>query len=151
MSLEHVDDRDNGRYLKLFGFGVVLWLVPFLVSFLFYSPQGTPLVGVAFFNSIMSVALIVVASVLLFLYFKQQTTDYMREAVKVGVVWILVSVVLDLVVLVPMAKMTIGQYITDVALGYIVILVIALLAGMLLEEKATHSKRIFSQVASTKK
>jgi len=151
MNLEHVDDKDSGKYVKLIGFGFVVWLVPFLVSFLFYTPQGVLVTSEAFFNSVMTVTGFLVAGVLLLKYMRQFTVDYLKESIQVGIVWLVMSIVLDLVILVPMAKMDLVSYFANIGLGYLVIPMMALFAGYLLEEKADHNKKIFSQVASTKK
>ncbi len=151
MNLEHVDDKDSGKYVKLIGYGVVLWLVPFLVSFFLYTPQGTPILSVALFGKIMMVTITALTVVLLFKYFKNITADYTKEAMQVGIAWLVISVVLDVVILVPFAKMNLGTYFAEIATGYLVIPILAFFTGHLLEEKGNHSKKIFSQVASTKK
>jgi hypothetical protein len=151
MSLDVYDKKDNSPMIRLFGFGFLVWLIPFLVSFLFYTPQGSPMLSAGFFNSIMSVILGIVTAILLLKYFKHITVNYMAEAIKVGIAWLVMSIVLDLVILLPMAKMEIGKYLTEVGLGYVLIFVIAVFAGYLLEEKGAHSKKIYSQIFSTKK
>jgi cytochrome c biogenesis factor len=151
MSLEKMEEREYGNYFRLGLFGFIVWLVPFLVSFLFYTPAGTPIVGVAFFNSIMSVVLCAVVVLMVFHYLKPVTQDFVKEAFNVGIAWLAISVILDVIVLLPMSKMTVYTYVTDVALGYLVIPLVALFAGYLLEEKSHHTKKIFSQIASTKK
>ncbi|MFA6065099.1 MAG: hypothetical protein WC746_04625 [archaeon] len=151
MNLEHVDERDNSKYIKLIGFGFLVWLVPFLVSFLFYTPQGVLVTSEAFFNSVMTVTGFIVAGTLLLNYMRLFTVDYLKESIQVGIVWFVISIVLDLVILVPMAKMNLVSYFANIGLGYLVIPMMALFAGYLLEEKVNHNKKIFSQVASTKK
>ena len=151
MNLEKVNEFDYSQPLRLFGFGILLWLIPFLVSFLLYTPAGTPVVGIAFFNSIMGIILIAVAAVLLYKYFRHITVNYLGEAIKVGVIWFLISVVLDVLILVPFTKMDLGNYAANIALGYVTIIVMALFAGYLLESKGEHNKKIYSQIFSTKK
>ena len=150
-SLERVDEIGKDDYLKLFGFGFIIWLVPFVVSFLFYSPQGVLLTSDAFFNSVMTVTGFIVASILLLNYMKGFTVNYLRESIKAGAAWLVISVVLDLVIVVPMAKMDLVTYCSNIGLGYLVIPMMCIFAGLLLEQKSEHNKRIFSQVFSTKK
>jgi len=151
MNLENVDDKDNGKYVKLLGFGFIVWLVPFIVSFLFYTPQGVLVTSEAFFNSVMTVTGFIVAGTLLLKYMSSFTVNYLKESIQVGLVWLVMSLVLDLVILVPMAKMDLVSYFANIGFGYLVIPMMALFAGYLLEGKTEHNKRIFSQVASTKK
>ncbi len=151
MSLDVYDKKDNSPMMRLIGFGFLVWLVPFLVSFLFYTPQGTPAISSGFFNSIMSAILLVVTAIFLLKYFKHITVNYLSEAIKVGIVWVIINVALDVIVLIPLAKMELSKYFAEIALGYVLIFVIAVFAGYLLEEKGAHSKKIYSQIFSTKK
>ncbi len=43
------------KYLKMGLFGFLIWLIPFVIGFLFYSPQGQLLVDALVFKSIMVV------------------------------------------------------------------------------------------------
>jgi hypothetical protein len=151
MSLEKVDDLDKGKYLGLFAFGFIAWLVPFLVSFLFFDQTGTLIVGQAFFKSVMTVVGSIVAVVLLFSYLQKISVNYLKESILVAVVWFAMSIILDIVILLPMSKMDIVTYSLNIGLGYLAIPIIVLFAGYLLESKSEHNKKIFSQVFSTKK
>jgi hypothetical protein len=122
-----------------------------LISFLFYTPQGVLITSPGFFDGVMTVTGTLLGAILLLKYLSKFTVDYLKESIQVGVVWILMSIVLDLIVLVPFAKMNLVSYFMDVAFGYLAIPIMAIFAGLLLENKADHSKKIFSQVASTKK
>lgn len=150
-NLERVDELGKENYLKLFGFGFLVWLVPFLVSFLFYTPQGVLVTSDAFFNSVMTVVGFVTISVLLLNYLKSFTVNYLKESIKAGSAWFIMSVLLDVAILVPMAKMNLATYCANIGFGYLVIPMIAIFAGLLLEQKTEHNKKILSQVFSTKK
>lgn len=150
-SLERVDEVGKQNYLKLFGFAFVVWLVPFLISFLFYTPQGVLVTSEAFFHSVMTVTGFIVAAVLLLNYLNDFTVNYLKESIKVGLVWLAVSLFLDLLILVPMAKMDLVSYFLNIGFGYLVIPMMSIFAGYLLEQKMEHNKKIFSQVFSTKK
>lgn len=150
-NLEKVDELGNDKYLKLFGFGFLIWLIPLLVSFLFYTSNGELLTSVKFFKSAMTVTGTLVASVLLLDYMKGFTVNYFKESVNAAIVWFLMSIILDLLILVPFAQMDLGNYFADIAFGYLAIPIICIFAGKLLEEKSEHNKKIFSQVFSTKR
>lgn len=151
MSLDVYDKKDYSGMYRLFGFGFLVWLVPFLVSFLFFTPQGVLAVGMGFFDSVMLVVGVLVQCVLLLKYFRHVTVNYLSEAFKVGIVWLVMSLVLDGIFLVSLLKMDLGKYFTDVAIGYAAILILAFFTGYLLEAKGEHSKKIYSQIFSTKK
>lgn len=151
MSLVNMEKKSNSGLFNLFILGLFVWLIPFVVSFFFYTPQGTPIVGAGFFNSIMSVVLAIVTTAFLLMYFKGISRGFLAEGIKAGIVWIVMSIVLDMIFLVTWAKMDLGMYLTDIALGYAVILIVAVFAGILLEEKSEHSKKLYSQIFSVKK
>lgn len=151
MSLDNATVKESNNLLKIVILGVGVWLIPFLFSFLFYTPQGTLLISEGFFNSIMSVVLAFMAALAVIYYFKTVSRDFMKEAVWCGIAWFAISIILDLVILVPMAKLEVAKYFSDIALGYVVIPIMAVLVGMLLNDKHSHSKRIYGQIISSKK
>jgi len=109
------------KYLKMGLFGFLIWLMPFVIGFLFYSPQGQLLVDALVFKSIMVVVGSITGASLLVLYFKKITTKYLFEGVVVGLVWLSLNLLLDIVVLVPMSGMTIGNYFGQIGLSYLTI------------------------------
>jgi uncharacterized membrane protein YpjA len=123
------------KYLKGILFGFLTWVIPFLVSFLFYTKQGTLIIDVRFFKSIMFAVGSITAAFLLVSYFKKIKKDYFREGIIIGIIWFVMNIVLDLLVLVPMSGMPISDYFTQIGLEYIVIPVISIMAGLLLANK----------------
>jgi uncharacterized membrane protein YpjA len=55
------------------------------------------------------------------LYFRALEKDYLREGITVGLVWFTINILLDLVVLVPMSGMSIGDYFAQIGLRYLII------------------------------
>ncbi len=107
------------KYLKMGLFGFLTWLIPFVVGFLLYSPEGQLLVDQLVFKSIMVVAGSITGALLLVLYFKKITSGYLFEGVVVGLVWLAINLLLDIVVLVPLSGMTIGNYFSQIGLSYL--------------------------------
>lgn len=64
------------KYLKIVIFGFVVWLVPFLVSFLIYplKTAGNPL-----FESIMPLVITIIVVELAYLYLKNLETDLIQR------------------------------------------------------------------------
>ncbi|MEI7961068.1 MAG: hypothetical protein WCI04_01915 [archaeon] len=151
MSLANMEKNKSTGFFNVYILGLLVWLIPFVVSFFLYTPQGTPYISVGFFNSMMVITGTLVSAFFLLKYFKGITRNFVNEGVKAGVVWVVMSLVLDLIVLVPFTKMDLGTYFIDIALGYGAILIICVFAGMLLEEKSEHSKKLYSQIFSVKK
>jgi uncharacterized membrane protein YpjA len=127
------------KYLKIGLFGFLTWLVPFVVGFLFYSPQGQPVVDALVFKAIMIVVGSITGTVLLVLYFRKVEKNYLSEGITVGLVWFVLNVLLDLLILVPMSKMAIGTYFAQIGLGYLTIPTMSIAVGLI--AKVTSEKK----------
>jgi uncharacterized membrane protein YpjA len=123
------------KYLKIGLFGFITWLIPFIVSCFFYSREGEPLIDIFLIKTIMIVLFSVVGALLLIIYFKGITGDHLKEGIIVGFVWLIINWVLDLVVLVPMAKMGIATYFAQIGLRYLMIPIMSIAMGYLIEVK----------------
>lgn len=124
--------------LKLILFGVISWLVPFVASFFLYSKDGQLLVSPGLFNCIMVVVGIATGSYLLVLLFKRVDGDYLRWGIKAGVTWLLINIILDFAILLPMSKMSLGTYFTEVALEYLSIPIMSIAMGYVLSKKVAR-------------
>lgn len=125
------------QYLKLALFGFLTWLIPFIVSFFFYSKDGHLLIGDIFlFKSIMIITGCLTGVVLLILYFNKINERYLYHGILIGIVWLALNWVLDLLILVPMAKLSLYDYFAQVGLRYLIIPIISIGTGYMLEKKA---------------
>ena len=111
--------------------GFLTWLIPFIVSFLFFTPNGTPLIDITFFKSIMTVLGCLVGVLLLIQSFTKIKTNYLKESIKIGLIWFLMNIVLDLIFLLPLGKLTIMDYIIKIGIQYINIPIISIGMGYL--------------------
>jgi hypothetical protein len=120
------------KYLKIVLYGFLLWLVPFIVSFLIYpiKTAGSPL-----FESIMPLSISLTVVVLAILYLKNLEGDYFKEGVIIGVLWFIISIVIDLVLfLSPSAmQMSFTDYMMDIGITYLMIPFITVGMGFLAE------------------
>jgi hypothetical protein len=108
-------------------FGVYIWVTAFAVAFAIFPlrESSRPL-----FESIMPVVLASATVVFAHRYFKHVRDGFRREGVLLGLVWLATNVLIDLPVMLspsPM-QMTVGQYIRDIGLTYVMIPIIT--AGM---------------------
>lgn len=117
------------KTLKIALFGFLTWLIPFVVSFFFYSKEGQPLIDIFLFKSIMIVVGSLTAASLLVLYFRGLKKDYLKEGVIVGLAWFAINIIMDLAVLVPMSGMSIGSYFAQIGLRYIIIPIMSTAMG----------------------
>ncbi|MCL5011198.1 MAG: hypothetical protein M1127_03270 [Patescibacteria group bacterium] len=118
-------------------FGFLVWVIPFAVGFMAFSlrESNRPL-----FESIMSVVLagcIVLFSVL---FFKKAQSTSTTEGLKLGLIWLVISLVIDLLMFMqgPM-KMPLGNYIADIGLTYLMIPIITTGYGYIVEKARRQS------------
>lgn len=113
------------RYLKIILFGFLVWLVPFIVSFFMYplKTAGNPL-----FESTMPVIITIITVVMAGLYLKHAKGDLLTEGALIGVIWFLISVIIDLFLLLPPSpmQMSITSYFMDMGITYIIIPIITM-------------------------
>jgi hypothetical protein len=116
--------------------GVLSWLVPFVVSFLFYKPGGELVVPYATFKTIIMVVGVISGCALLFWYFKSVDIDFVRNGVIVGFSWLAINILLDTLILIPIMKITFAGYFMSIGLGYVAIPAISITMGYLLNRKS---------------
>lgn len=108
------------KILKLIWYGFVVWLVPFLAGFLFYTREGVLLIDIFLFKSIMIVLGALVGVCFFVRYFRSLKRDFVYEGVIAGLVFFAVNIVLDLIVLIPMSGIGVGAYFAQVGLRYLI-------------------------------
>ncbi|MBE3136684.1 MAG: hypothetical protein IMZ43_04735 [Thermoplasmata archaeon] len=122
------------KYVKLVGFGFLIWLIPFLVSFVIFSLRGAnrPL-----FESIMPIILVLTVMIISVLYFKKIEKESLKEGVIAGVLWFVLSLVIDLMLFLPASpmQMSFSDYMMDIGLTYLIILMIPIGIGALVSKK----------------
>jgi biotin transporter BioY len=108
---------------KAIGYGVLVWLVPFVIAFLIFPIHSSnrPL-----FESIMAVAVCATSIAFGILYLKHVTKNVVKEGIQLGVLWFIIPVLIDAPLMLfggPM-KMSISEYMADIGVTYICIPVI---------------------------
>ncbi len=115
--------------------GFLSWLIPFAVSFLFYKPGGELVVPYATFKSTIMLVGVISGCYLLFRFFKFVDSDYIKNAVIVGLSWFAINIILDAVILIPIMKTTFADYFMSIGLSYFSIPIISITMGYLLNKK----------------
>jgi hypothetical protein len=69
------------------------------------------------------------------MYFKDIKKDYLVEGIFVGVSWLIINLVLDILILIPMSGMTYLTYFSQIGLRYLIIPTISISMGLLLKLK----------------
>ena len=122
------------KYLKIGLFGFLLWLIPFAVSVLIFPLRMSqrPL-----FESIMPVVIAIWTVFFSIFYLSRRKSDFLKEGISIGIAWLLISIVLDLMIFIegPL-KMPLWDYATDIAVTYLMIPAITTGFGYLMEHRA---------------
>jgi hypothetical protein len=122
------------KYVKRVGFGFLIWLIPFLISFAIFPlrTSNRPL-----FESIMPVALVLAVMVFSVLYFKKNKQQSLKEGVLIGIIWFIMSIAIDLLLFLPASPMHMSfiDYMMDIGLTYLIILIIPVGIGALLQQR----------------
>jgi len=122
------------RYLKIGLFGFLLWLIPFAVSVLIFPLRMSqrPL-----FESIMPVVIAIWTVFFSILYLSGKKSDLLKEGILIGIAWLLISIVLDLMIFIEGSiKMPLWDYVADIAVTYLMIPTITSGFGYLMEHRA---------------
>ena len=108
---------------KAIGIGCLVWLVPFVVAFMIFPihDSNRPL-----FESIMAVAVTGSAVGFGIWYLKNISRNVIKESINLGILWLLISVLIDapLMLLGGPMKMGLGQYFGDIGVTYLCIPVV---------------------------
>ena len=60
--------------------------------------------------------------------------NFLKTSIVVGLVWFLISIVLDLIVLLPMSGMGVGSYFSEIGIRYLSLPILTTTVGYLLEK-----------------
>ncbi|MBU2607688.1 MAG: hypothetical protein KKF26_00045 [Chloroflexi bacterium] len=114
-------------------FGFFIWLIPFVVSVIIFPlrTSSRPL-----FESIMPVVITICVVFFLILYFRKVEDGFLREGIILGVRWLAISLLIDLLLFMwgPM-KMTLADYMMDIGLTYLIIPTITIGAGYIMSKR----------------
>lgn len=124
---------NNMRFKIGFLYGFLVWLIPFVISFLIYplKIQNNPL-----FETIMSIVLVITGSIFLLLYIKDNLDIKKLELFELGFLFFIISIILDSFLFLggPM-KMSFYNYMLDIGLTYLIYPILAIFYTNLIKIK----------------
>ena len=115
-------------------YGFLIWLIPFIVSVLIFPIHDS---NRALFESIMPVTITIVVLFFSMLYFGKLEKDYLNEGIMMGIIWFVISIAIDLFIFLPESpmQMTFAEYMMDIGITYVIIIVIPVSIGYILQQK----------------
>lgn len=115
-------------------FGFLVWLLPFIIAFLIFliHESNRPL-----FESIMPLVITVTVVIFSYLYFKNIDKNIKAEGAKIGVIFLLISLIIDLILFMPNSPMHMNllDYLSDIGLTYLMIPVITIGMGYVIDRE----------------
>lgn len=116
--------------LKLFLYGLLIWIIPFIAGFFFYDESGQLTTNIFLFKSIMLLVLAAVTITLSIFLLRREEVNHSQKGLTAGLAWFAIPLILDLLVLVPMAGMSIQDYLFQIGLRYLLIPMIVVSNGL---------------------
>jgi hypothetical protein len=118
-------------------YGFLVWLIPFFVSWPLYSPKGEPLYDLQLIKSILIVVGSLVGALLALRYFRDTKKDFAREGAILGISWLIINSVLDIIVLVHILKgMDLSAWAGQIGIRYLLMPILTTAMGMAMEMRA---------------
>jgi hypothetical protein len=109
------------RGLRLALYGVGVWALPFSIGMLVFPLQeSTP----ALFDTLMSIAVCGASVLFGGLYFRKRNAVSMSGAVRLGIAWIIICLLIDVPLFVVGFEMGVGSYFADIGLTYVIVPII---------------------------
>lgn len=116
---------DKFTITKILLFGFFTWLIPFAISFLFYTKSGNVIIISDFLKLLMIVIVSITTCYFLYNYFKFIESDFLKNGIIVGLSWFAINIFLDLITLMPMMNLDTKHYFMVIGLRYAIIPVLS--------------------------
>ena len=117
---------------KIINYGLLVWLIPSLITVIF----GSFSAAMNIFEIVSAVAIAVTVIVFSYLYLKGITENFIKESVLIGISWLIISIVLDIImVMLGISELSLTNYAMYVAPLYIIIPAITIGLGLYLNQK----------------
>jgi|SRR5690606_18309608 len=128
------------RHLIFFYTGLLSWAIPFLVGIGFHNKEGQLLTNQDLFKSVMVVTGTLTGMLLLSYLYDKVKIKTLKDALLVGIIWLVINWILDLFVLLPIAKLDYADYFQQIGLRYLSILIICWFTGRIAFRKNMRAK-----------
>lgn len=125
--------------IRIFLFGILTWLIPFVFAIPFYSKEGVPQIDIFFLKSLLIVVGALTGAVFLIPTFKKINDNFIANSCFIGFVWLSMNWLLDILILIPLAQMTFEDYFLQIGIRYLIIPITSITLGIVLKGKVSSS------------
>ncbi|EQA53354.1 hypothetical protein CH370_17925 [Leptospira kmetyi] len=122
--------------VRIFGYGFLLWLIPFLVAIPFYTRDGKLLTDIFLFKSVMLITGSLTGCLLFVSLALKISGKKFGILLGSGFIWLIINWGLDFLILLPMSKMSPGDYFIQIGLGYIAMVFVSFSIGWVADKSA---------------
>lgn len=120
------------KNLKIAGYGFLIWIITSLIT----ASLGFFSSALIIYEIISAAAIAITVIIISYLYFKNIYTNFVKEGVIIGVVWLIISIILDmLMIIVGITQLSLITYTMYVAPIYLIIPVITIGRGYLAKKQ----------------
>lgn len=104
------------NWTRVTGYGLIVWFVPFAVAFALFGihDSNRPL-----FESLMTVTGVVTEVGVALLYFRGGSRPSAGDGLALGLLWMSISIVIDLPIFLAAFRMPLALYVEDIAVSYL--------------------------------
>ncbi len=120
---------------KIILFGFLIWLTTFIGAMFIFKLHEADRI---FFETLISIIFIFCVMLYTTLYFKKINSEFLNEGFKVGIIWALVNLAIDIPMFTLGMNQLLWDYFKDIGFIYLAIPIITIFTGYLLN-KHTNS------------
>lgn len=124
------------KNVKIINYGLLVWLIPSLITVIL----GSFISAMNIFEIVSAVAIAVTVMVFSYLYLKGITENFIKEGVLIGISWLIINIVLDIIlILLGISQLTLTNYAMYVAPLYIIIPAITIGLGVYMNQRVNDA------------
>ena len=122
---------------KIINYGLLVWLIPSLITVIL----GSFMAAMNIFEIVSAAAIAVIVIIFSYLYFKGITENFIKEGILIGISWLIISIVLDIILIfLGISQLTLIDYAMYVAPLYIIIPAITIGLGLYMNQKMNDAE-----------
>ena len=124
---------------KIINYGLLVWLIPSLITIIL----GSFLAAMNIFEIVSALAIAVTVIVFSYLFFKGITENFIKEGILIGISWLIISIVLDIILIVlGISQLSLTSYAMYVAPLYIIIPAITAGLGLYMNQRMNEAIKL---------
>ena len=124
---------------KIINYGLLVWLIPSLITVIL----GSFLAAMNIFEIVSALVIAVTVIVFSYLFFKGITENFIKEGILIGISWLIISIVLDIILIVlGISQLSLTSYAMYVAPLYIIIPAITVGLGLYMNQRMNEAIKL---------